>query len=272
MSNPQDNYVSPPQTPFFKESEVNTDAESSDSNLTARHRATAPSSPIFSPPHKHPFSSASSISLIMSAESQSVNHSQDSSNIPSIPNLSDNNWSTWYSAMESYFLIKDLDAILDESETSPPFTDTKGLRVFEKRKKHLAGIIGFKLSNQIRELLITDLNRRNPILLWRDIKAHFASTKEINRGRVFSKLFSLSCSGADLSEFISSAKKTLNKLLAIGVQTDSEMIAHFLLHLIPPSFETFKDMVIHTAEVTDKALSVNAVINLLQQHMNDKKI
>lgn len=31
-------------------------------------------------------------------------------------------------------------------------------------------------------------------------------------------------------------------------------------------------MVIHTAEVTDTALSVNSVINLLQQHVNDKKV
>lgn len=190
----------------------------------------------------------------MSAESHSVNQSQDSSNIPSIPNLSDDNWGTWYSAMESYFLIKDLDGILDECNTSPPVTDLTGLKVFKKRKKHLAGIIGLKLSDQIRELLVTDLNQHNPILLWRDIKAHFALTKARNRRRVFSKLFSLSCSGTDLSKFISSAKKTLNKLSAIGVQTDSKMISHFLLHLLPSSFETFKDMVIHTAEVTAKSL------------------
>lgn len=50
------------------------------------------------------------------------------------------------------------------------------------------------------------------------------------------------------------------------------MIAHSLLHLLSSRFETFKDMVIHTAEVTDDALSVNAVIYLLQQHINNKKL
>ena len=77
--------------------------------------------------------------------------------MPSIPNLSEDNWSTWYSSMELYFLIKDLDGILDESEIPP--VDEPGLRSYEKRKKHLAVIIGLKLSDQIRELLVTDLNR-----------------------------------------------------------------------------------------------------------------
>lgn len=50
------------------------------------------------------------------------------------------------------------------------------------------------------------------------------------------------------------------------------MIAHFLLHLLPPNFDTFKDMVIHTAEATDTALSLNSVINLLSQPVNVKKV
>lgn len=162
--------------------------------------------------------------------------------------------------------------MLDQSESSPPATDTAGAKLFESSKKHLAGIIGLKLSDQIRELPVTDTNCRDLVSLWRDIKAHFASTKARNRGRVFSKLFSLTCAGTDISDFICSAKNTLYRLSAIGVSTNSEMIRHFLLHLLPLNFETFKDMMIHTAEVTDKSLSVNSVIKLLQQHINDKHI
>lgn len=49
------------------------------------------------------------------------------------------------------------------------------------------------------------------------------------------------------------------------------MIAHFLLHLLLSGFDTFKDVVIHAAEVTGTTLSVNQVISLLHKHVNDKK-
>lgn len=264
-----DIYHSPPQTPQPLEHSIESDHESLDSNSTTRISDTRPS--VVHTTYEHIYSSTDYFdnNPNMSTEQHS---SQDSSSVPSISNLSDENWGTWYSAMESYFLIKDLDGILDETEPVPPITDLASTRTFLKRRKHVAGIIGLKLSDPIRELIVTDANRRDPVALWKDIKSHFASTKARNRGRVFSKLFSLSCVGNDISEFITSAKKTLNELSAIGVKTDSEMIAHFLLHLLPPGLDTFKDMVIHTAEVTDTALSVNSVINLLQQHVNNKRV
>lgn len=249
MSNPQDAYQSPPQTPYTSELGENEDCDSADSSSTAR--ITAPSSPVIgssSYPLEYPSLFVSDSSSAMNSEQ---NTTSDSSSVSSFPNLSDDNWGTWYSAMESYFLIKDLDGILDETEVAPLPSDTVGTKLFAKRKKHIAGIIGLKLSDPIRELLVTDLNRRDPVALWNDIKSHFASTKARNRGRVFWKLFSLSCAGIEIAEFITSAKKTLNELSAIGVHTDSEMIAHFLLHLLPSHLESFKDMIIHTAEVTD---------------------
>lgn len=256
-------YHSPPQTPQPDPLGKDLDLDSQQSTSTTRALDHIP-------PDVPTVLSLSTINLTHDMSSEQNSH--DSSSVPSIPNLSDDNWGTWYSAMESYFLIKDLDGILDETELAPPESDSIGTRLFLKRKKHVSGIIGLKLSDPIRELLVTDSNRRDPVALWRDIKAHFASTKARNRGRVFAKLFSLSCSESDISDFITSTKKTLNELSSIGVKTDSEMIAHFLLHLLPPSFDTFKDMVIHTAEATDTALSVNSVINLLSQHVNDKKI
>lgn len=70
-------------------------------------------------------------------------------------------------------MIKDLDSILDQTEPTPLPSDTLGTQAFLKHKKHVAGIIGLKLSNRIRELLVTDVNRRDPVALWRDIKSHF---------------------------------------------------------------------------------------------------
>lgn len=267
MSHPQDVYHSPPQTPYSEHSDDN-DLDSTASSSTVR--ITDSVSPVVisaSSPHES-ILLPSHYPLKMSLEHISTS---DSSSVSSFPNLSDDNWGTWFSAMESYFLIKDLDGILDESEPIPPPSDLVGSRNFAKRKKHIAGIIGLKLSDPIRELLVTDLNRRDPVALWNDIKAHFASTKARNRGRVFTKLFSLSCVGTEISDFITTAKKTLNELSSIGVHTDNEMIAHFLLHLLPAQLEAFKDMVIYTAEATDTPLAVNSVINLLQQHVNDKK-
>ena len=265
MSHHQDIYHSPPQTPYPSEHSEDSETDSTDSTSTAR--ITAPSSPVVIPASL-PSESSSHSQVTMTSEQ---NSNLDSTSASNFPNLTDENWGTWFSAMESYFLIKDLDGILDESEQAPPPSDLAGTRTYAKRKKHIAGIIGLKLSDPIRERLVSDSNRRDPVALWNDIKSHFASTKARTRGRVFSKLFSLSCAGNDISDFITSAKKTLNELSAIGVQTDSEMISHFLLHLLPPHLESFKDMVIHTAEFTDKALSVDSVINLLQQHVNDKK-
>lgn len=72
---------------------------------------------------------------------------QDSSSAPSIPNLSGDNWGTWYSTIESYFLIKDLYSILDGSEEEP--TEAVTLRAFYRRKKNSAGIIVRKISDLI---------------------------------------------------------------------------------------------------------------------------
>lgn len=270
MRNPQDVYHSPPQTPYPSEHSENGELDSVDSSCTARLKA--PSSPVVNPtslpPEPSTLSSINSSSFIMYSDQ---NASTDSWLVSSFPKISDDNWGTWFSAIESYFLIKDLDGILNEDESAPLLSHAAGTRLFAKRKKHIAGIIGLKLSDPIRELLVTDLNRRDPVALWNEIKSHFAYTKARNRGRVFSKLFSLSCAANEISEFITSAKKTLNELSAIGVHTNSEMITHFLLHLLPPHLESFKDIVIHTAEGPNKALYVDSVINLLQQHVNDKR-
>lgn len=166
-------YHSPPQTPQSNPVGKDPHQELSPSDFTTRALDQT------SPEALFPSIDSSKNHTIMSSEQNSL---QDTSSVPSIPNLSNDNWGTWYSAMESYFLIKDLDGILDKAELAPPDSDTTGPRVFLKRKKHFAGIIGLKLSDSIRELLVTDNNRRDPVALWRDIKAHFPPLRHITEG------------------------------------------------------------------------------------------
>lgn len=135
--------------------------------------------------------------------------SQDSSYVPSIPNLSDENWGTWCLAKELYVLITDLVGIIDEKEPVPPISDTLSTQIFLKRKKLFAGIIGLKLSDPKRGLLVTNFDRRDPVALGKDIKSHSASTEARNCEQVFSKLLQLSCIGNEIPEFITLAKNTL---------------------------------------------------------------
>lgn len=183
-----DIYHSPPQTPQPFEDNVDSDHDLLDSNATSRQSDPRP--PVIHPSTEHLF--PSTIHLDNTTNMSTVNNSlQDTSSVPFIPNLSDDNWGTWYLAMESYFLIMDLDGVLDKTEPAPPISDTASTRTFLKRKKQVAGIIGLKLSDPIRELIVTDVNQRDPVALWKDIISHLASTKP-GTAVVFSQNSSLS--------------------------------------------------------------------------------
>ncbi|KAG0149156.1 hypothetical protein CROQUDRAFT_40318, partial [Cronartium quercuum f. sp. fusiforme G11] len=89
---------------------------------------------------------------------------------------------------------------------------------------------------------------------------------------VFSSLFNLCCDKSNLQKFIFDIKRTLNELAAMGVKTDEEMIAYFVLHLLPESFSNLKTVITHGAELVDQTLTVDSILNHLQQTINDKKI
>lgn len=199
-----------------------------------------------------------------------VSESNDSGSASSIPVLTEENFSTWLMSIEAYFTMKDLDGILDGSERSP--ADPNLLASYNKRCKQIAGMLILKLSDRNRELLVNNENKKDPALLWSSINNHYASTEARNQARVFTKLFSLKCSDDDLGSFISSAKKILNELSAIGVKTDDSLIAFFLLYLLPDSMSHVKDLVIHGASITNTKLTVDAVLKHLQNTISDKKI
>lgn len=199
-----------------------------------------------------------------------VTETNETGSVSSIPILGEDNFSTWLMSIEAYFTMKDLDGILDGSERVPE--DPSLLPNYLKRCKQIAGMLILKLSDRNRELLVNNINKKDPALLWSSINSHYASTEARNQARVFTKLFSLKCHEEDLSSFISAAKKILNELSAIGVKTDDSLIAFFLLYLLPDSMSNVKDLVIHGASITNTNLTVDAVLKHLQNTISDKKI
>lgn len=199
-----------------------------------------------------------------------VTESNETGSVSSIPTLGEDNYSSWLMSIEAYLTMKELDGILDGSEGTP--TDPLLLTNYLKRCKQIAGMLILKLSDRNRELLVNNTNKKNPALLWSTINSHYASTEARNQARVFTKLFSLKCQEEDLGSFISSAKKILNELSAIGVKTDDSLIAFFLLYLLPDSMSNVKDLVIHGASITNTSLTVDAVLKHLQNTISDKKV
>ncbi|KAG0141452.1 hypothetical protein CROQUDRAFT_98720 [Cronartium quercuum f. sp. fusiforme G11] len=188
----------------------------------------------------------------------------------SVPTLKDDNYSEWHSAMEAFLLIRDLDGIVDGTDIAP--SNLVQLAIYNKRCKFLAGFIRLKLSRRIEELLVNDSDRKDPIALWKSITAHFASTKARNRQRVFSTLFTLACDESDLQKFITDIRRTLNELAATGVKTNNEMMAYFILYLFPESCSYLKTLIIYGAELVNQTLTIDMVLNHLQQNLNDRKL
>lgn len=201
---------------------------------------------------------------------QPESHPSEPSSVSSIPTLGDDNFSTWLMSIEAYFTMKDLDGILDGSEEMS--INPKLLPGYLRRCKQIAGMLILKLSNCNRELLVNNVNKKDPALLSKSIISHFASTEARNQARVFTKLFSLKCNEEDLGTFISSAKNILNELFAIGVKTNDSLITFFLLYLLPDSMSNVKDLVIHGSSITNTSITVDAVLKHLQNTISDKKI
>lgn len=221
------------------------------------------------PESKAPSSPSSNLDQNIHIAMPSDNSKKLSESSSALPILNDDNWGIWYKRMEEYCIMKDLDGIIDGTKITPK---PNALIAYRKREKHVVGVIRMKLGAHLLDLLVNDNNKSKAHQLWTDIKTHFMSSKARNRGRIFSKLFSLRCDKNDVSGFIKDAKSTLNKLESVGVKTDKKMIAYWLLHLLPPAHGHLKSLITHGAEITNVTLSVNWVVNLLQQEVHDSKV
>lgn len=78
----------------------------------------------------------------------------------SIKILEHDNYYQWSDMMLSYFLVHNLDGIVDGSEV-PPSVPSK-LNNWLLREKKAAGFIAMKLNSSNRDLFLTSENRRNP--------------------------------------------------------------------------------------------------------------
>lgn len=161
--------------------------------------------------------------------------------------------------MQSYFLVHNLDGIVDGSETQPlePAESAKWLL----RQKKAAGFIAMKLDASNRDLFLTNDNRRNPRALWLAIELEYASKKARNRSRLFSRFLSLNCSDGNLSKYVSSFREVTREMANSGVHLDYDLLAHMALQHLPSDHSTTWQVIVATAESSNVALTLTGVLS-----------
>lgn len=103
----------------------------------------------------------------------------------------------------SYFLEHNLDGIVDGSEPCPEISSPTKRSNWTLRQKKLAGFISKKLDSRNRDLLINDLNRKDPQAIWLAIKNKLSSKKAMNQSRLFTAFLSLNCCDGNLQRVTS---------------------------------------------------------------------
>lgn len=121
----------------------------------------------------------------------------------SIPLLKLHNHHQWSGAIMSYFLEHNLDGIVDGSEPCPEISSPTKRSNWTLRQKKLAGFISKKLDSRNRDLLINDLNRKDPQAIWLAIKNKLSSKKAMNQSRLFTAFLSLNCCDGNLQRVTS---------------------------------------------------------------------
>lgn len=188
----------------------------------------------------------------------------------SIRVLETHNYHQWSDLMLSYFLEHNLDGIVDGSESQPTSSPAESLNWLLRQKK-AAGFIARKLDANNRDLFINDDTRRNPQALWAAIELEYASKKARNQSRLFTKFLSLSCSDGNLSKYCSSFREIIREMTNAGVKLDDDLLAHMVLHHLPPEYQTTRQVLIATAESSNVALTVNGVLSQISELIRDRE-
>lgn len=170
--------------------------------------------------------------------------------------------------MQSYFLVHNLDGIVDGTEAQPTSSPIESANWLLREKK-AAGFIAMKLDAGNRDLFLTSENRHNPKALWDSIQQEYASKKARNRSRLFTRFLSLDCHDGNLTKFVSSFREITREMSNSGVHLDDDLLAHMALHHLPPEHLTTRQVLIATAESSDTALTLNGVLGQLHKLIRD---
>lgn len=186
-----------------------------------------------------------------------------------IKHLEQDNFHQWKGSMLSYFLEHNLDAIVDGTEPKPSSTQPTELANWLLREKKAAGFIARKLDPRNRDLIVNDLNRKDPKALWDTIVTEYASKKARNRSRLFTRFLNLNCSDGDLDRFITSFRQIVKEMSDAGVKLDDDLLAHMALHHLPEDHKTTRTVMVATAESSDTALNLSSVLSQINELVRD---
>lgn len=170
--------------------------------------------------------------------------------------------------MQSYFLVHNLDGIVDGSETQPDAASPE-LTNWLLRQKKAAGFIAMKLDASNRDLFLTAENRRNPQALWSAIELEYASKKARNRSRLFTRFLTLNCLDGNLAKYVSSFREITREMANSGVHLDDDLLAHMALHHLPAEHSTTRQVIVATAESSDSALTLSGVLSQMHELIRD---
>lgn len=152
--------------------------------------------------------------------------------------------------MQSYFLVHNLDGIVDGTEAQP-VSPSPELTNWLLPQKKAAGFIAMKLDASNRDLFLTAGNRRNPKALWDAIGLEYASKKARNQLRLLTRFLSLNCNNGNLLKYVSSFREITRAMSNSGVHLDDDLLAHMALHHLPEEHSTTRQVIIATAELSD---------------------
>lgn len=169
--------------------------------------------------------------------------------------------------MQSYFLVHNLDGIVDATK-APPLVPSE-LSNWLLRQKKAAGFIAMKLNASNWDLFLTSDNCRNPRALWQAIKLEYASKKARNRSRLFTRFLSLNFTNGNLSKYVSSFREITREMTNSGVTLDDDLIVDMALHHSPDEYSTTLHVIIATVKASDTALTLTGVLRRMHELIRD---
>lgn len=202
-------------------------------------------------------------------QTEEISENTNNESGSSIPLLELHNHHQWSGSIMSYFIEHNLDGIVDGSESCPDISSPTERSNWILRQKKSAGFISRKMDSRNRDLLINDLNRKDPQAIWTAIRNEFSSKKARNRSRLFTAFLSLNCRDGNLRRVTSEFRQITSQLSDIGVSLDDDLLAHYLLHLLPDAHKTIKTVIVTTAESSDTALTTAGVLSQVDELIKD---
>lgn len=113
--------------------------------------------------------------------------------------------------------------------------------------------------------IITPKNEDDARGIWTAAKTHFASSQSANRARVFNNFLYLPFNEQQIHRFVTTVKIHLNKLMEVGIELPTDILAYLVLFKFPPSLKSIQSQIMHGVH----SITANYVLNHLIKHKNE---